>query len=244
MAKAGGKTSIVVYADYREERSGVPKLIEEEGVPVVRRNLPIGDYVVSDNIVIERKTAWDFAKSLFDGRLFDQARRMRGEYDTVTFIVEGDPVRLRRYRSMQKQLYAAIVTLLVDYDAKIIYSGNPRESAYIIASIARRLAKTERYAILARKKGRIESVTDWQHYVLQSFPGIGAKTARRITERFRSLREFCNASLSEIASVEGIGEKKAELIFTILNRRFENYTSRRRRSTLEDFYRKDGESGG
>ncbi|MCE4627676.1 MAG: helix-hairpin-helix domain-containing protein [Desulfurococcales archaeon] len=240
MKKQEVRPSIVVYADYREERSGVPRLIEEEGVPVVRKNLPMGDYVVSDNIVVERKTAWDFAKSLFDGRLFDQARRMREEYETVIFIVEGDPLRLRRYRNMQKQLYAAMVTLLVDYDSKIIYSGSPRESAYIIASIARRLAKTERYAILARKKGRIETVTDWQYYILQSFPGIGAKTARRIAERFKSLREFCNASLSEIASIEGVGEKKAELIFTILNRRFDNYTGRRKRATLEDFYKDTG----
>ena len=233
-------SDVVVYADYREEKSGIPQLIEQEGIKVVRKNLPVGDYVVSGDMGIERKTAWDFAHSLFDGRLFDQARRLSEEYEHVVFIVEGDPFRIRRYRSRHRQMYAAIVALTVDYGARIIYTGGPQDTAYVIASLARRASETGRKAVIARKKGRAESLTDWQMLVLQSFPGIGPRTAKRVMEQFRNLREFCNATINEIASIEGIGSKRAELIFTIINRRFEQYKDKRSR-TLEDFYREDSE---
>ena len=231
---------IIVYADYREERSGIPELIEAEGVPVVRKNLAVGDYIISNEIVVERKSAYDFAHSLFDGRLFDQARRMAETYPQVYIIVEGDPARLRRYRGRERQLYAAIVALVMDYGARIIYSGGPGQTAYIIASIARRAAQEGRHAAVLRKKAKLESVSDWQLFILQSFPGVGEKTARRIMERFRSLRDFCNAPKSELARIEGIGEKRADLIITILNRRFDYAPRNPRRVTLEDFYRDNG----
>jgi DNA excision repair protein ERCC-4 len=237
--EVSGTTRIIVYADFREEKSGIPSLIEAEGIPVVRKNLPVGDYLVSGEVVIERKTAWDFAHSLFDGRLFDQARRMSEDFPTIVFLVEGDPLRLRRYRHLHKQFYAAIATLTIDFDAKIIYTEGPHHSAYVIASIARRLAKEGRRPVAFRKRGKIETISDWQLFILQSFPGVGEKTAKKIMESFRTLRDFCNASRAEIARIEGIGEKKADLIFTVLNRRFEITPTKRARRTLEDFYEPD-----
>ncbi len=236
-------TRIIVYADYREDKSGIPKLIEEEGITVVRRNLSIGDYLVSNEIVVERKTAYDFANSLFDGRLFDQAKRMSESFREVIYVVEGDPTRLRRYRGLEKQLLAALVTLLVDYSAKVIYSSGPRQTAYIIASLARRLEKS-RSAVAVRKKVKLETVDDWQEFILQSFPGIGSKTARKIMERFKTLRDFCNASKAELSAIEGIGERRAEFIITILNRRFRYYKGTpRKRVTLDEFYGREAKEG-
>ncbi|MCE4624473.1 MAG: helix-hairpin-helix domain-containing protein [Desulfurococcales archaeon] len=230
------KTKTIVYADYREEKSGIPQLIEAEGVPVIRKNLPIGDYIVSGEIVIERKTAWDFTKSLFDGRLFDQAKRMAEGYPHVIFIVEGNPLRLRRYSSKRRQLLAALASLTVDYGSRIIYTEGPEDTAYMIASIARRLEKEGRRGVIIRKKAKLETIDDWQLFILQSFPGIGERTAIRIMETFNTIREFCNAPMSVLSKIEGIGEKRAELIFTILNRRFPRSKTRRKTTTLEDFY--------
>jgi len=39
-------------------------------------HLPVGDFVVSGQIIFERKRADDFAASLIDGRLFSQAARL------------------------------------------------------------------------------------------------------------------------------------------------------------------------
>ncbi len=225
----------IVYVDIREEKSGIPSLLEALGVTVVRKQLPLGDYLVSGDIVIERKSAPDFAKSLFDGRLFEQAGRLADSYPLVIYIVEGDPFRLRRYRSRHKQLTAALVTLTLDYGARIIYSEGEEHTAQIIASIARRAASGKRKGAVIHKKPKLSSTREWQLYIVQSFPGIGPKTAEKILEHFGTIEAFVNASMAELAKIPGVGEKKAETIKRILKAKYSPEAGRKPKSTLEDF---------
>ena len=73
--KINEKVQIVV--DDRERPSGVIEELEKALDVVVKiEHLPLGDYCVDGAVLIERKTAADFAQSLIDGRLFGQAGRM------------------------------------------------------------------------------------------------------------------------------------------------------------------------
>jgi len=224
----------IIYVDVREEKSGIPRLLEEAGLLVVRKQLPMGDYLISDTVVIERKTAYDFARSLFDGRLFEQARRLAESYPLVFYIVEGNPFRLRRYSTRTKQITAAMVALAVDYNVRILYSEGPLHTAAILESLSKRIEGEGRRGVVIHKKPRLEDTRAWQLYILQSFPGIGPKTAERILERFGSLEAFFNASVSELSKVPGIGEKKAETIRRIIM--YGGLRARRlQRRSLEDF---------
>ncbi|MDM7935402.1 MAG: DEAD/DEAH box helicase, partial [Methanothrix sp.] len=53
-----------VLVDPREREMG--KLLEARGLSVTLRTLEVGDYVVSDRLAIERKTAQDFVESIID----------------------------------------------------------------------------------------------------------------------------------------------------------------------------------
>ena len=62
---------------------------------VHRRQLDVGDVLLSapaGQVVIERKTWPDLAKSLSDGRYAEQKARMLSGEDRVVYIVEG-PLR-------------------------------------------------------------------------------------------------------------------------------------------------------
>lgn len=60
-------TRIVV--DSRERRSGLPELLaSHDHVDLSFAELAVGDYVVDDRAVFERKTVDDFAKSIVDTR--------------------------------------------------------------------------------------------------------------------------------------------------------------------------------
>ena len=73
--KTNEKVQIVV--DDRERPSGVIAELEKGLAVVVKiEHLSVGDYCVDGAVLIERKTATDFAQSLMDGRLFSQAGRM------------------------------------------------------------------------------------------------------------------------------------------------------------------------
>src|SRR2546422_7704689 len=80
---------VKVTFDNREERSGVPEELSKRNVELQKLTLTIADYVVSSRVAIERKEGTDFVGSIFDGRLFEQAHRLRETYEFPIIIVEG-----------------------------------------------------------------------------------------------------------------------------------------------------------
>ncbi len=230
---AQGRAVVRVYADVREEKSGVPESLRDMGAVVIVRSLPMGDYLVSDDYVIERKSVQDFVKSIYDGRLFDQASRLSENYTNVVYIIEGDPDLAFHDRSRARQVTAAMVALTVDYGARFLWSLKPSQTAETIFYLARRVQVDRGHArVVIHKKPRLSSVNEWQLYVLQSFPGVGPKTAEAILERFGSIEDFCKATLAELSTVTGLGERKAEAIKRILKARYSR-TPRRRPGQLD-----------
>ena len=61
-----------VVADERERNSRIPELVREAGASVDFAQLPVGDYIVSPEEVVERKTVRDLISSIYDGRLYIQ----------------------------------------------------------------------------------------------------------------------------------------------------------------------------
>ncbi len=236
-----GQRKARVYADVREESSGVPSLLERLGVVVIRRQLPAGDYIIPEDTVIERKSASDFISSLFDGRLFDQASRLSDDYNDVYYLIEGDLFReLRMWPSRRRQVLGALATLAASYGVRLLWSPSREETAELIAALALRPRESRGGPVVINRKPRLGSTREWQLYIVQSFPGIGVKTAERILQRFGSLEAFFNASLAELASVEGIGETKAARIKEIIKAPYSRKTSSR--TTLDEFYQEDNRS--
>ena len=79
---------IKILIDDREHQSKVGHYLKELGAEIELKRLDVGDYVISDRCVIERKRGDDFASSLFDKRLFDQIVRMKDVYDIVVLCIE------------------------------------------------------------------------------------------------------------------------------------------------------------
>ena len=81
-----------VQVDHSEGDAVLLKLIRECGafdVQMVR--LAAGDYLIDDEILVERKTMADFSASLIDGRLFPQAFRLAHSPHRSMVLIEGPP---------------------------------------------------------------------------------------------------------------------------------------------------------
>ena len=79
-----------IIIDERERKSGIPKLLKDIGVNVEIKTLPIGDYIVSHETVVERKSINDLIASIFDGRLFDQCNRLKEHFQFPIILLEGN----------------------------------------------------------------------------------------------------------------------------------------------------------
>ncbi len=234
---------VKIYADVREKESEVPKYLSEMGVTVVFKRLEMGDYVVAEGVVAERKSVSDLAKSVFDGRFFDQLSRLTRSADKCFLIVEGGLERLRHLTSNYKAVLAALYYSSVISRVPVVYTDGPRHTAEILRYLSAKLLESPRVlsaASIPRGKPRGVEISEWQLYVVSALPGVGPKTAERLLRRFGSVRRVFEASLAELASVEGVSEERASFIYRVLN---EPYVRRRTRE-LSAFTREEKAAGG
>jgi DNA excision repair protein ERCC-4 len=212
------KENIQLVVDDRERPSGVLAELENlDGVVVKIEHLALGDYCVDGAVLIERKTAADFARSLIDGRLFGQASRMAASSMRPAYLLEGSSAEWSGLGVSREALQGALVTLMLIFDLPVFRSSDPGESARLILYIGSQLVRLRdnedepyRQAKAKRKKTR-------QLRILQSLPGIGPDRAMRLLEHFGTVRTCFGASTSELMEVEGIGSKTAAAIDQVIN---------------------------
>ncbi len=209
-------TKIVV--DERERPSGIPQALVRLGDYVVYKFLDVGDYIVGENIAIERKRVPDFIKSVFDGRIFDQIRRLLDVYAKVVILIQGSPEEVKIATDKWNSFYGTIARMILEDGVSIIYAQGIEDTAYIIHSLAQKSQSSiarGSYPVIHRKP-KLGSVSEWQTYIVQSLPFIGPKLARRLLEKFGNVVSIFNASALELSRVEGISEWKAQEIVRIL----------------------------
>ncbi|MDE1871409.1 MAG: hypothetical protein KGI06_04190 [Candidatus Micrarchaeota archaeon] len=210
---------IKIIMDNRERNGTLLEALESAGIEIELRTLHVGDYVVSDRVCIERKTVSDFESSIMNGRLFEQIKRLKESYEMPMLVLEGDAEYFKLKSSV---INGAIASLYIDYGIMVMHTQDAKDTALMLASMARHeQLDHERHPSL---KGGARSFTEsqFQERVIGNIPGIGPKLARSLLTHFRSIRGIANADESELMKVEKIGRKKAHLIRSTLNGRYEN----------------------
>ncbi len=218
-----------VVVDDRERASGVPEALEALGVRTTYRMLDVGDYIISEGIIVERKQVTDFLTSLFNGRLFDQAQRMREACKNPVVVVEGDLQEAAERLSNQRVLWGALTSLSLSYGAYVFNTATQKQTADLVYTMAKREAAVgkARSLIQVKKVYSRGGVAKAQLYAVASLPGIGPKLAERMLKRFKTVKAIFSATAAELTTVEGIGRVKAEGVAAFLNHRYTVPSSRR-----------------
>ncbi len=212
--------SVTVFVDVREGNSPVVKELVRLGININLRNLPVGDYVLSENIVVERKTVLDFASSIIDRRLFIQAKNLASTYPKPVFIIEGENLYSVSGVSA-KAIQGAILSLILDFGIPIILTKNPTETAAFLALTAEKeqVEKTSYPTLRGEKKP--PSLTEQQEYIVSSLPNVEVTLARRLLKTFKTIEKIFTASKDELKKVPGIGEVTAERIRKVITESYQ-----------------------
>lgn len=112
--------NIGILADYREKRSGIPELLMQSEINVKVVNLVAGDYLIDEQVIVERKTNEDFIQSLLCNRLFEQCSKLKRESDFQLFIIEGDPYRTNHDIS-QQAVKGALLSISAAWQIPVFY---------------------------------------------------------------------------------------------------------------------------
>ena len=201
----------IIAVDQRETTSDVVKYLYDLGFNVELSQLPVADYIVGD-VPIERKTAEDFVQSIFDGRLFREAKNLVVRYGSGLLIIEGEKPFITRRAINPKALKGALASLLLDFKLSIVQTGGPEETAELIAAIARRvLMDKQKLPRIATGKIPI-TLPERQKRLLASLPKVNSVLATRLLQVFKTPKNILLSSKEDLQKVKGVGPSIAKLV--------------------------------
>jgi len=199
-----------IVVDEREKKSGIPGLLKGIGINLEIKTLPIGDYIVAPETVVERKTISDLVSSVFDGRLFDQCNRLKEHYQFPILLIEGNIDELEELTENPLVFYGAISSIALDFKIPVIHTPNASHTAKLLMSMCSR--KDASKGPFIKKIRKSNDVQKQQLSILCSLPGVGEKTAIRMLEKFGTPLRVLSSSTTELSKVGGLGEARAKNI--------------------------------
>jgi len=205
-----------VIIDYRERNCLIASELVASGLDVEFKELKVADYIVK-GIAIERKTISDFISSMINKRLLNQLEELK-QYENRLLIIEG--ISEQELYSDSKDsginpnaIRGFLLSILLKYKVPIIFTKNYQDTAKFILVLSRKKEKEMPLNISKKSLSKKERL----QFIVEGFPGIGPKTAKKLLKKFKTLKELFNASESDLHEVLG---KKAKILFELINSKY------------------------
>ena len=191
-------------------------LFKEHSHEIKVEKLDLGDIILSTNddgekIIFERKSLYDLASSIKDGRYSEQSFRLN-EYSLhnhhVVYIIEGDFERYNavKGRMDKKTLYSALVTLNYFKGFSVVRTKNINETCELIVNYADKLQKEPKklgyydenrvekevpYSQVMKKQKK-NNITEENigEIMLATIPNVSVKSAIAIMAEFKSIKNL------------------------------------------------------
>ena len=193
-------------------RSGVPAALEARGVSVRLSQLESSDYLVGNEIGVERKSVLDLHYSILNRRLWSQLDAYRSKLQRVYLLVEG--ARLDDGRVSAAGVRGALLEI-GDRGMTVIRSTDAADSAEWLLRLAIRAQRSGARPLprLRRYRRATSSIE-----LVAGIPGIGPRRARLLLDTFGSIGALEVADLEDLQRVEGIGPALARGVHEALTR--------------------------
>lgn len=225
-----------VVVDVREFRSSLPSLLHGRSMVVVPCMLTVGDYVLSPNICIERKSVSDLISSFKDGRLYNQAETMFQHYRNPMLLIEFDQNKsftLEPFADFSGSMNSVAPQNSTDLQSKlvlltlafpklrIIWSSSPYQTAEIFESL--KAQESEPDPITAVRAGLDKDMragdqtfNQGPQDMLAVVPGITPQNMKNIMLAAENVREVASMEIEELTPL--VGKTSARQIHGFFNR--------------------------
>ncbi len=213
----------LIIIDTRETTSRIPKLLKKEGARLRPQELEVGDYVLSNRLIVERKSYSDFISSIVDGRLFQPSSP--GQHSQLARLAQQKlPLLLIQLESevLGRQIHinsvmGAISSIILDFRIPIIFTRSDSETATLLFQLAKReqIDSTVEISLPSVTK-KEQNIREVQLFMLAAIPGINIAKATELLTKFKTIQAIASADLEELTTVPQIGRKLATRIQTVL----------------------------
>jgi len=191
-----------IIIDNREKNSMVAANLLGKKAKIKFAQLKIGDYLIGGT-VIERKTFSDFISSMISKRLQEQLRQMK-KYKNQILIIEGFNYEYKYYLKNENVPRGMILSAILNHKIPIIFTKDEEDTAVFLILLAKRNPKEESL----RHTPTFKNQKQQKQFILEGFPNIGPKSAKKLLKQFHTLKEIFNASEEDLKQT--IKESKAK----------------------------------
>lgn len=212
-----------IIVDMREFRSELPPLIHKRGIDVVPVTIEIGDYILTPDTCVERKSLSDLIGSLHSGRLYNQCSVMTRHYKRSILLIEFDenqPFNLRgkigfgfndkklkttsdAYDSLPK-----LILLTITFpQLSVIWSPSPTFSAEMFEylKIDREQPDTDQALKMLGEQLPVEQNVDKYDLETKEFllclPGVNFHNVYRLMSKCLCILDLVKKSQNELAEI-------------------------------------------
>ena len=213
-----------VVVDVREFRSSLPSLLHGRNMVIVPCMLTVGDYILSPNICVERKSIKDLISSFKDGRLYNQAETMLLHYKSPMLLIEFDQNKsftLEPFADLSgslssvsssnasSDLQSKLVLLTLAFPRlRIIWSSSPYQTAEIFESLKTQEPEPDpiaavRIGLEGGQRVEDQSFNREPQDMLRVIPGVTGKNIKNLVVEMGSLKEVANATVEELEPAVG-----------------------------------------
>jgi ERCC4-type nuclease len=201
----GEEPTIIVDSREASSAEKIVKGLVERGVNVKTELLEKGDYILSDQCAVERKTVNDFVYTLTRRYLFEQIFTLKDAYPKSLLVLEGYMTIIYKYSNIQPSAVWGAMFNLAKNGVPIINTASYKETVDFLYTAARQEQIVEKRSPTVHPCKKCETLSDSQVYFIASLPSIGGEKAKAILDSYQTpMNAFINVD-DWSKAVQGLG---------------------------------------
>jgi len=177
-----------IIVDTREA-SGAPKIVKglkELGAEIRLEALQKGDYIISDQCAIERKTVNDFVYTLTRRFLFEQLFKLKEVYAKSFILIEGYMPIVYKFSRIQPASVWGAMFALAKQGINMIHTNSYKETVDFLYTAAKQEQIVEKRTPIVHPIKLTETLQDQQIFFLASLPNIGREKAISLLDSYQT----------------------------------------------------------
>jgi ERCC4-type nuclease len=222
--KNGEEPTIIVDSREASSAGKIVKGLIERGVNVKTDLLEKGDYILSDQCAVERKTVHDFVYTLTRRYLFEQLFRLKDVYPKSLIILEGYLPIIYKFSNIQPSAIWGAMFNLAKNGIALVNTSSYKETVDFLYVAARQEQIVEKRSPTVHAFKKCDTLSDAQVYFIASLPSIGREKATSILDSYQTpLNALINVD-DWSSAVHGLGPVITNKVKDVLSTPYKDKT--------------------
>ena len=210
-----------IIIDSREQNR-IPqakKYFQDKGYEVSVKELPTGDYLFNDKLVMEFKTWPDFMASITDGRLWNETQKQMENYNIHFLVLHGtnrDYLEAYAHNNLEDKHITGSIGRLLTY-TKIIRGTKTLTDTFELMRVTAEKCLDDKTLV---KQFGTKSVNPAFNVLAYCVDDIKGERAKNIVNflNLNTIQDIVNLTHEDLIKVPGIGPKLAQKIMDAIRK--------------------------